>query len=156
MQVDSAHSAASGRLPASGGTFVAFRLCPGDDLITGLRDVLARSGSAAMAVVTCVGSLTAVTIRHANRPHGTDYRGHFEITSLVGTVDPLGEHLHLTLSDGDGRAFGGHLLPGSAVYTTAEIVAVLLDDLRFTRKPCPLSGYEELVVERLRTDGDTP
>lgn len=99
-----------------------------------------------MAVVTCVGSLTRVLIRHANRPDGTLYQGYFEITSLTGTIDPKIEHLHLTITDGEGRAFGGHLLPGSAVYTTAEIVVLLLDDLTFTREPCALSGYDELAI----------
>ena len=55
-----------------------------------------------MALVTCVGSLTCAVIRHANRPEGTVYRGHYEI-SLVGTIDPLAEHLHLTITDGEGR-----------------------------------------------------
>lgn len=60
-----------------------------------------------MAVMTCVGSLIEVLIRHANRPENTRYQGHFEIISLVGTVDPAGEHLRLTITDGEGRTFGG-------------------------------------------------
>ncbi|MFT3688496.1 PPC domain-containing DNA-binding protein [Paenirhodobacter sp.] len=136
----------SGPVPLSHGRFAAVRLCPGDDLTAGLRRVLHETGARAMAVVTCVGSLTRVEIRHANRPEGTLYQGHFEITSLTGTIDPVGEHLHLTITDGEGRAFGGHLLPGSSVYTTAEIVTVLLDDLAFGRAPCPLSGYDELSI----------
>lgn len=132
--------------PVSGGAFVAVRLEPGDDLIVGIQHAREQVGSHAMAVVTCVGSLTDVLIRHANRPEGTHYRGPFEITSLVGTVDPRGEHLHLTITDSEGQAFGGHLLPGSSVHTTAEIVLLLLTDLTFTRAPCPRSGYDELVV----------
>ncbi|WP_207102547.1 PPC domain-containing DNA-binding protein [Paracoccus shandongensis] len=132
--------------PTSPGRFVAVRLEPGADLIAGLRAVQRRTGAAAMAVVTCVGSLTSVLIRHADKPEGTRYAGHFEITTLAGTIDPGGEHLHLTIADGEGRAFGGHLLPGSSVYTTAEIVLLLLDRLSFAREPCALSGYDELVV----------
>ena len=120
----------SGRAAApvvtSQGSFAAFRLKPGEDLIAGLRVVQQQSGIPAMAIVTCVGSLTSVWIRHANQPRGTLYEGHFEITSLTGTIDPAGEHLHLTITDGDGRAFGGHLLPDSSVYTTAEVVTLLL------------------------------
>lgn len=139
-------------LPVSGGSFLAIRLGPGEDLIEGIQRTRQQTRASAMAVVTCVGSLTEVLIRHANRPEGTRYQGHFEITSLVGTVDPGGEHLHLTITDGEGRAFGGHLLPGSAVYTTAEIVLVLLSDVAFTREPCPRSGYDELVVVRAPAD----
>ena len=46
------------------------------------------------------------------------------------------------------QTLSGHLLEGSAVYTTAEIVLVALDDLRFTRKPDPVTTYDELSVER--------
>ncbi len=136
--------------PASQGVFHAFRLKPGENLTAGLRAAFSASGVRAMAVVTCVGSLTEVLIRHANRPVPTRYAGHFEITSLTGTIDPGGEHLHLTISDGEGRAFGGHLMPeGSAVYTTAEIVVLALPGLRFARAPCAASGYDELVVTPL-------
>ena len=91
-------------------------------------------------------------IRHANRSEATEYRGHFEITSLVGTIDPAGEHLHLTITDPEGRAFGGHLLAGSSVYTTAEIVVLILEGLIFSRAPCPYSGYDELVVKESRAE----
>ncbi|WP_283179124.1 PPC domain-containing DNA-binding protein [Gemmobacter sp. 24YEA27] len=136
----------------SWGRFGVFRLPPGADLIAALHAFQRHSGAAAISVVTCVGSLTRVLIRHANTPAGTLYEGHFEITSLTGTIDPDGEHLHLTITDGEGRAFGGHLLAESAVYTTAEITVLLLDDLVFTREPCALSGYDELVIHPA-TDG---
>ena len=148
---------APGPLLTSQGVHAVRRLPPGADLITELHRMRIEAGVSAMAIVTCVGSLTRVMIRHANRPEGTLYSGHFEITSLTGTVDPKGEHLHLTITDGEGRAFGGHLMPGSAVYTTAEIVTLLLPQLTFTREPCPLSGYDELVIRAAPpADGDRP
>ncbi len=134
-------------LIASPGIFHAFRLKPGENLTQGLRRAFDLAQTEAMAVVSCVGSLTQVAIRHANQPGATLYQGHFEITSLVGTLDRAGEHLHLTITDGEGRAFGGHLLPEqSAIYTTAEIVTIALPKMRFQRLPCPQSGYDELVV----------
>lgn len=139
-------------VPLSHGRYAALRLKPGEDPVAALRALQVQTGAQAMALVTCVGSLTRAVIRHANRPEGTVYRGHYEITSLVGTIDPLAEHLHLTITDGEGRAFGGHLLPGSAVYTTAEIVVVLLEELSFARAPCPYSGYDELVINTVATE----
>lgn len=131
----------------SGGKFAAFRLIPGQDLISGIRHVYTKSGTSAMSVVSCVGSVTRVCIRHANKDTPTLYEGHFEITALSGIVDDSGEHVHISIADGDGRTFGGHLMPGSAVYTTAEMVVALLDEVRFARAPCARSGYDELVVE---------
>lgn len=132
----------------SRGMFTAFRLQPGTDPVAGLRLAFEASGAAAAAIVTCAGSLTRAVLRHANRAEATVYQGHFEILALTGTIDPKGQHLHLTIADGEGRAFGGHLLPGSEVFTTAEIVMLLLPDLAFSREHCPLSGYSELVVGR--------
>lgn len=134
--------------PQSSGVFMALRLMPGDDPVPALRAAFAAAGATAMAIVTCVGSLTRAIIRHANQPDPTLYQGHFEITALSGTLDPQGQHLHIAIADGQGRAFGGHLLPGSTVYTTAEIVVVALPGLRFSREPCTASGYPELVVRQ--------
>ncbi|RCW81746.1 PPC domain-containing DNA-binding protein [Paracoccus lutimaris] len=136
-------------VPLSSGRYAALRLKPGEDPVAALRALQRQTGAQAMALVTCVGSLTRAVIRHANRNEPSEYLGHYEITSLAGTIDPAGEHLHLGIADGEGRAFGGHLLPGSAVYTTAEIVVLILEDLAFARAPCPYSGYDELVVNNL-------
>lgn len=130
----------------SSGTFRVGRLRPGEDLIEGLRAMQVASGAEAMTVVTCVGSVTRAVLRHAGRDEGSVYEGRFEIVSLVGTVDPARRHLHLSLADEDGRVFGGHLMPGSLIHTTAEIVVVDLSEVRFGREMCPASGYEELVV----------
>ncbi len=127
---------------------LALRLRPGQDLARELRAAVDQRGLTAVAVVTCVGSLTEVTLRYANQEEPIQLRGHFEIVSLVGTLEPGGAHLHLTVADGEGRTFAGHLLDGSAIYTTAEVVLVSLDDLRFTRKPDSVTTYDELSVER--------
>ena len=45
-----------------------------------------------------------------------------------------------------GRAFGGHLLPGCTVNTTAEIVLAEIRSCVFTRRPDSETGYEELEI----------
>lgn len=128
--------------------FVAARFAPGKDLLEGIDEVLREHGLQAAFVATCVGSLTRCNIRFANKPTGTELTGHFEIVSLVGCMSlASGAHVHITLSDGEGRCWGGHLLPGSAVYTTAELVIGELSEAKFMREPCPASGYDELVVK---------
>ena len=98
-------------------------------------------------MLTCVGSLTDVTLRLANQEGPAHYHGHFEIVSLVGTLSATGgAHLHLSVSDSTGRTLGGHLLDGCRVYTTAEIVLAELPALTFTREADPTFGYQELVV----------
>jgi len=124
----------------------AFRLTPGQDLRRELLAFARRAGLRAAAVLTCVGSLTTVALRYANRGEPSVRTGHFEIVSLVGTLGRDGGHLHLCAADGDGVAFGGHLLDGSLVYTTAEVVIAELTDTEFRREPDPATGFRELVV----------
>ena len=134
--------------PSSALKTYALRLRPGDDLRQQLTAFVQAHHIAAGTMLTCVGSLTVATLRLANQEGPTVYRGHFEIVSLVGTVSVNGSHLHLAVADSTGQTFGGHLLDGCRVYTTAEIVLAELPDLNFTRAPDPQTTYQELRIER--------
>jgi uncharacterized protein len=125
---------------------LALRLGPGEDLADALVGLVGARGLQAGLILTCVGSLRHATLRLANRDEGTRFGGPFEIVSLVGTLGPDGNHLHLALSDGDGRMVGGHLLSGCPIYTTAEIVIGELSEQLFTRPLDPATGYDELMV----------
>ena len=130
----------------SGLTAYAFRLAPGSDLRQSLLGIAARGRLKGAVVVTCVGSLTDVCLRYANRPDGASRRGHFEIVSLVGTFSETGGHFHLSVADELGAMSGGHLLDGSVVYTTAEVVIVELTEVQFDRHHDAATGSNELVV----------
>lgn len=124
------------------------RLRPGDDLRQKLLAYVQAQSLEAGAVLTCVGSLTELSLRLANQEEATTWKGHFEIVSLVGTLSASGgSHLHLSVSDGTGRTLGGHLLDDCLVYTTAEIVLAALPALQFTREIDPTYGYYELVAK---------
>jgi predicted DNA-binding protein with PD1-like motif len=133
-------------LPASSARFYAVRFKPGDDLALELRKFVDARGLKAVSIVSVVGSLTKAKLRFAHTGVWVEREGHFEIVSLVGTIDAKADHLHISLSDGTGVTIGAHFGPGSAVYTTAEVVLAELTDLDFSRELCPLSGWEELVV----------
>lgn len=75
-----------------------------------------------------------------------DLRGRFEVVSLVGTLNPEA-HLHISLSDAEGRTLGGHVLGGLQVFTTAEVILGDALDLDFTRELDPKTGFPELVVQ---------
>lgn len=123
-----------------------FRLRPGEDLYQSIEKYVHDQKIEAGCILTCVGSLTSAVIRLANREEHTTYKGHFEIVSLTGTVSVHGSHLHISFSNRDGYTIGGHLVPGCKIYTTAEIVIAAFPHLVFTRQPCDLSGYDELLV----------
>ena len=124
-----------------------FRLRPGDDLLESIRAYTSANHLQAAIVLTAVGSLTHASIRYANQPDASQSSGHFEIVSLVGTVEEGGEHLHLSLAAENGTMIGGHLMPGCKIYTTGEIALGELQGARFMRElDKEGSGWEELKV----------
>ncbi len=128
---------------------VALRLQPQQDLRLELDCYIHQHNLEAACIVTCLGSLTQATIRLANQPTATVYQGHFEIISLTGVMSVHGSHYHIAFSDATGQTIGGHLLTGSLIYTTAEIVIGLLPQYRFRREPDPRTGFKELLIEEL-------
>jgi predicted DNA-binding protein with PD1-like motif len=126
-----------------------FRLKPGDDLFDSIGTFVGEKKIEAGCVLSGVGSLTHVVLRFANREYHSAYDGHFEIVSITGTVSIHGSHLHISVSDGDGKTTGGHLVPGCKIYTTAEIVLAVFGDVIYKREFYENdSGYEELVVSK--------
>ncbi|MFM7424814.1 MAG: PPC domain-containing DNA-binding protein [Elainella sp.] len=126
---------------------VALRLQPQQDLRLELERYIHQHQLEAACIVTCVGSLTQATIRLANQPTGTVYQGRFEIVSLTGMLSVHGSHYHIAFADQTGQTLGGHLLTGSLIYTTAELVIGLLPQSRFRREPDPTTGFKELLIE---------
>ena len=124
-----------------------FRLKPGQDLFNEIEAIVAEKNIEAGCVLSAVGSLTHATLRLANREYYSEYDGHFEIVSMTGTVSVHGSHLHISISDGDGKTIGGHLVPGCKIYTTAEMVLGIFEDVVYKREFAEDSGYEELVVK---------
>ncbi len=126
--------------------FIAIRLLPGDDVIPTLRKHIQQLQLQSAFIAGCVGSLTDVALRFAGQDNTHTQVGKFEIVSLIGTLDALGEHLHLAVSDETGQMCGGHMMEGCTVRTTLELVLGELEQVTFDREFCPLSGYEELIV----------
>ena len=124
-----------------------FRLAPGQDLFDSIETIIKERKIEAGCVLSCVGSLTYANLRLANREFYSAYDGRFEIVSMTGTVSIYGSHLHISISDDEGKTIGGHLVSGCKIYTTAEIVLAVFDDVVYKRELLENdSGYEELVV----------
>ena len=122
------------------------RLSPGDDLRASIEQALCRLDAHAAFVIQGIGSLTVAQLRFAGVDAPTELRGDLEILTLAGSVSPDGAHLHMSVSDANGRVSGGHVASGCVVRTTAEILLVLLPALRFSREPDAGTGFNELVI----------
>jgi uncharacterized protein len=81
-----------------------------------------------------------------------DRTEYFEIISLTGTfsynefTQESSSHFHIALSDEYGNCIGGHLLPGSIIFTTAEITFIEAGQLQFRRVLDNQTGFNELIV----------
>lgn len=125
------------------------RLHPGDDLRAGVVAALRASGLDAAFVVQGIGSLSVVRLRYAGQPEPGELRGDLEILTLAGSIAPEGAHLHMSVSDAQGRVYGGHVGAGCLVRTTAELLLALLPEQHFARRLDPRTGYLELMFETL-------
>jgi len=98
----------------------AIRLKPNQDLKESLKNFVTSNNIEAGFILTTVGSLKQATLRFANQNDSKVWHDKFEIVSLVGTLSTQGIHLHISLSDKEGKTIGGHLEKGCLIYTTAD------------------------------------
>ena len=126
-----------------------FRLKPGQDLFDSIEAFVHEKQTEACCLLSGVGSLAHARLRLAGRDFYSEVDGPFEIVSITGTVSIHGSHLHISISDGEGKTIGGHLESGCKIYTTAEIVIAVFNDVIYRREFAEDSGYDELVVHHV-------
>ncbi len=99
------------------------RLAHGEDLLAALERIAQERGIT-LGEVRALGAVTQARVGYYNQAERTYYflelARPLEIVSLFGNISLKDGksmvHAHLTLSDADGRAFGGHLAPGTLVF----------------------------------------
>lgn len=124
---------------------IVSRILPGNDLKISLEHIMDNNRFKSGVIVSIVGSLNETHLRMSNGNKKT-FKGFFEIVSSEGTISQDGVHVHLAVSDENGSVYGGHLLEGCTIHTTAEI-CVLESEIKFSRILDPNTGYKELYLE---------
>ncbi|MBU0602157.1 MAG: DNA-binding protein [Gammaproteobacteria bacterium] len=123
------------------------RLRPGDDLRRSLQQFARGRELGAGFILSAVGSLGPAMLRFAGRDIPTVIDGDVELLALSGTISRHGVHLHASVADAAGQVCGGHLLEGSIVRTTMELVLGIAGGWEIRRETDPLTGYAEMVAE---------
>lgn len=130
---------------------LAVRLEPDQELISEIKKIIRKYEIKAGYILTCVGSLKSISCRMAGakpeKQDVRDYEGAFEIVSLVGTLSPYGNHIHVSFSDKEGKVVGGHL-KNAIIETTVEIVIGTDEAQRFGREIDKTTGFKELIVDQ--------
>ena len=122
------------------------RLPPGVDL-RGQLETLAQDDPGLYGFILCgIGSLDSPILRFADRDEGIVLAGPQEVITLAGSVTRDGAHLHLVVSDREGRPRGGHLCHGSRVRTTMELLMVCPENWQLGRERDAATGHLELTI----------
>lgn len=131
------------------GRVVALRLKPGTDVLLGLEEACRRSGISNGVILSAIGSLDGVKfcnpVELPEKKAGYGYgeilhlTGPIELTNASGIIchDDAGVtnlHVHITLSDRYGNAHGGHLVEGTKVLLTVDVVMAEIEGLIMGRK----------------------
>jgi predicted DNA-binding protein with PD1-like motif len=124
----------------------ALRLKPDQDLRQSLKTFTEEQNIKAGFILTAIGSLKQAMIRFANQSVSSVLNDKFEILSLNGTLATSGVHLHISISDKEGKTIGGHLDNGCIIYTTAEIIIGASEEFTFIRTIDEQTGYKELGI----------
>ncbi|WP_375750522.1 PPC domain-containing DNA-binding protein [Vibrio sp. HN007] len=125
---------------------IVIRLTRGSDLKRAIAQLVAEHDIKAGSIASCVGCLSSVNLRLAGAQKTLLLEEPLEIVSVMGTLTPEHQHIHVSVSDSDGVVVGGHLLEGSIVDTTAELIVHIYLSLRFSRSFDSTTGYTELTV----------
>lgn len=128
----------------------AFRLTLGQDIKKEITKYAMEHRIKAGVIISVVGCVSKAMIRMAgatpDHQQINTYDGDFEVVSLVGTFSEKDCHLHICISDSEGKTIGGHMKGECLVKTTMEIVVGELTNIEFTRELDKKTGFEELKV----------
>ncbi|NEU72783.1 DNA-binding protein [Hassallia byssoidea VB512170] len=122
------------------------RLKPDQDLRQSLKNFVNQENIKAGFILSAIGSLKQAKIRFANQSDSILLIEKFEILSLNGTIATSGVHLHIAISDKQGKTIGGHLDNECIIYTTAEIIIGITEEFIFNRTIDEETGYKELEI----------
>ena len=130
------------------GRVVALRLKPGTDVLLGLEEACKRSGIHHGVILSAIGSLDSphfCDVVEVPTKAGYGYgevlhlTGPIELTNASGIIchDDEGNtnlHVHMTLTDRHGNAHGGHLVEGTKVLLTVDVIIAEIEGLVMGRK----------------------
>ncbi len=125
---------------------IALRLTRGMDLKQQIVQLVQQHRNHAGSIASCGGCLSTLHIRLADSVSTLQVSAPFEILSLSRTLTGHEGLLDMAVVDAQGRVWGGHLLEGNLINTTAELMIHHYPQHHFTREFDPNTGYSELVV----------
>jgi predicted DNA-binding protein with PD1-like motif len=135
------------RTNTTAGRIIIGRLDKGDDLLNDLTD-LCRSKRITAGTFNVIGAVQQASLGYYDQ-RKNKYRDPLQLKHALEIVSCSGNislkdkkpfiHAHIVLADDHGRAFGGHLMPGTIVFA-AEFVIRELKGISLNRIPDRSTG----------------
>jgi predicted DNA-binding protein with PD1-like motif len=125
---------------------IAVRLIKGDDLKLSIQRLVEERQIQAGSITSCVGCFSQFNIRLAGATQTLQLNEPLEIVSVMGTLTPEHQHIHLSVAKESGEVVGGHLMEGCLIDTTAELIIHSYHSMSFDREFDEQTGFTELVV----------
>ncbi len=122
----------------------AIRLKRGQDLKKAIERYCLSNNINTAVILSSVGCLSSLHIRKAKAVECLKIDDDFEILSLNGTISNGKAHLHIAASDENANVLGGHLLEGTIINTTVELIIGALNRYESSRKYDESTGYDEI------------
>ena len=126
----------------------ALRLTKGQDLKIEIINYCKEHDIDTAVVLSSVGCIYQYRMRMAGGKEVKEGQGEYEIISLNGTISKAKAHLHLGISDNMMKMYGGHLMDGTLINTTCELILGELEEYQSIRKFDDTTGYDEISFER--------
>ncbi len=125
------------------------RLHRSDDIMLTIQEYVKKHHIQAGVILSGVGCVYEAHIRDASGIKERTIQENMEIVSMTGTVGENRCHVHISFSKEDLSTIGGHLMKGTYVNTTLELVILEIEKTLFLDEYDPQTGYGEWVVKEL-------
>lgn len=130
---------------------LTLRLKPGQLFKEEVERLVIENNITAGVILAAVGGLENVIFRTSKFDTGEhpikEMEGPFELVSCEGTLSKDGCHVHISVSDREGKCYGGHLKGGCRVFVTIELVIGIFEDVTYKRILDKETGFKELITE---------
>ncbi len=108
-----------------------FKLSSGADVLNSLNELQINSNSTSF-LLSAVGDLTQVSFKCPLNENRITFEKKLEIISLSGYLTSKGSHIHISVSDENCNVFGGHLLSGTIVLKSLDILFGVINNNKQT------------------------
>ena len=118
-----------------------YNLPSGVDVYESLNELYIQHGSK-LFLLSAVGDLSKVLLKCPLNEKPIIIQNKLEIITLSGYLDESFSHLHISVSDNNCSVFGGHLLSGTIVLKTLDILLGVIPNLQHRS----LAGINDIAI----------